>query len=193
MENKNARVWGSFFNVTNLDGKENDAQIIGSEIDVTNNSADGVYPNASKVGLQIVSLGSKLSTNAIEILAAGENTGWVRSASIYGDDINNGYLVLQNGKSGLRIVNNANNENILIINDDGSISEDCLIYKKYLKNNYHSNSNFALYFILLALIIINYIIFNRYKNKTEQRLLLLETKINNKGVNKNENKKNNKK
>lgn len=115
------------------------------------------------------------------------------SASIYGDDINNGYLVLQNGKSGLRIVNNANNENILIINDDGSISEDCLIYKKYLKNNYHSNSNFALYFILLALIIINYIIFNRYKNKTEQRLLLLETKINNKGVNKNENKKNNKK
>lgn len=71
MENKNARVWGSFFNVTNLDGEENDEKIIGSEIDVTNNSADGVYPNASKVGLQIVSLGSKLSTNAIEILAAG--------------------------------------------------------------------------------------------------------------------------
>ena len=83
-----------------------------------------------------------MSTNAIEILAAGENTNFSNgalllsenskivfntkdgSAAIYGDDINNGYLVLQNVKSGLRIVNNANNENILIINDDESLDND---------------------------------------------------------------------
>lgn len=246
-KNSNARVWGSFFNVTNNEGEDNDAQIIGSEIDVTNNSADGTSPNASKVGLQIVSLGSKLSTNAIEILAAGENTGWVNgilfgdksiyedgtvigtsqknikngidfsntnfsngalllsenskivfntkdgSAAIYGDDINNGYLVLQNGKSGLRIVNNANNENILIINDDGTISKDCLVYKKYLSDvNQNSNSNILYFIVLLILIIVNYFIFNNYKKKTEKRLLLLEEKINSGGT-KNESKKNNKK
>lgn len=213
-KNSNARVWGSFFNVTNNEGEENDAQIIGSEIDVTNNSADGTSPNASKVGLQIVSLGSKLNTNAIEILAAGENTGWVngilfgdksiyedgtvigtsqKSIKIYGDDINNGYLVLQNGKSGLRIVNNANNENILIINDDGTISKDCLVYKKYLSGvNQNSNINVLYFIVLLILIIANYIIFSNYKKKTEKRLLLLEEKINSGGT-KNGSKKNNKK
>jgi hypothetical protein len=63
-----ARVWGSFFNVTN--SKNQDAQLVGAEIDVTNYAKPGTAPNESKVGLQVVGLGTALNTNAIEVLAS---------------------------------------------------------------------------------------------------------------------------
>jgi hypothetical protein len=63
-----ARVWGSFFNVTN--SRNQDAQLVGAEIDVTNYAKPGTAPNESKVGLQVVGLGTALNTNAVEILAS---------------------------------------------------------------------------------------------------------------------------
>ncbi len=180
-----ARVWGGFLTATSQ--KDMDAQLVGLEVDVTNDSLPGVHPNQSKVGMQIVALGSYGCTNSIEVLAAEDsswhngilitngtisengtilgcaqdtpimtgidftNTPFTNAAidisnnskivmqsksgnptAVYADDINNGYLVLQAGASGLRITNNANDENLLILNADGSISPDCLIYKNIL-------------------------------------------------------------
>lgn len=77
------RVWGGFISARsgcngdhlgpgcNDDHLNNDhimdSQLIGLEIDVLNDGKPGVYPNHSKVGLQIVGFGKRL-TNAIEVL-----------------------------------------------------------------------------------------------------------------------------
>ena len=47
-------------------------------------------------------------------------TAGVGDAAIWRDDINNGYLVLQAGPPGLRIVNSANSANLMIITPDGN-------------------------------------------------------------------------
>ncbi len=63
-----ARVWGSFFTANSSHGDANDAQLIGSEIDVVNYTKPGVSPNESKTGIQVVGIGSAPVTNAIEII-----------------------------------------------------------------------------------------------------------------------------
>lgn len=188
---KGARVWGGFLTATSVNN--NDSQLVGLEIDVTNNSNDGVSPNASKVGAQIVSLGQYTCTNAIEILSADKsswqngilvtensissdgtiigvaqtnpihtgidfgNTNFSNAAiqikqnsklvfkqdngnpaALYTDEF--GYIVIQSGINGLRIVNNDNSANILKINSDGNISEDCLVYD-YLINKLSNNTS----------------------------------------------------
>jgi hypothetical protein len=68
-----ARAWGGFTSVTNTAGE--DAQIIGLEVDTMNTSLPGVFPNHSKVGVQIVGIGfgepdgDHRNTAAIEILS----------------------------------------------------------------------------------------------------------------------------
>jgi hypothetical protein len=68
---KNARVWGQFISAGNAEGPEQDAQVIGLEVDVINGSLPGKSPNRSKTGIQIVGVGSQPGTNAIEIIGAG--------------------------------------------------------------------------------------------------------------------------
>lgn len=169
------RVWGGFISARSELPAGHDSQLIGLEIDVLNDGLPGTYPNASKVGLQIVGFGNP-NTNAIEILtetpsAAFQNiiniqpnsvalNGTVigmtpqtaargidflgstfsdaaflvsanqkfvfRSpgspdAAIWRDEINNGYLVLQAGPPGLRIVNADNSRNLLVVTPDGDL------------------------------------------------------------------------
>jgi len=183
-----SRVWGGFLTATS--SKDMDSQLVGLEVDVTNDSLPGVNPNESKVGLQIVALGANECTNGVELLAAGKsswhngilvangtisedgtilgcaqgtpimtgidftNTPFTNAAigisnnskiamrsktgnpaAIYTDDINDGYLVMQAGVSGLRITNNANDANLLILNADGTISPDCLAYQAIQGSN----------------------------------------------------------
>lgn len=64
-----ARVWGGFLTAENSPGDDRDAQLVGLEVDVTNKSLPGVSPNASKVGIQVVGIGHRV-TNAIEIIGS---------------------------------------------------------------------------------------------------------------------------
>lgn len=67
-----ARIWGGFFNVSNqLLKKGQDTQLVALELDSLNYAKPGVSPNDSKVGLQIVGLGTSTNTNAVEILSNG--------------------------------------------------------------------------------------------------------------------------
>ena len=182
-----SRVWGGFITARNFDA-ENDAQLVGLEIDVSNYGKPGIFPNDSKVGAQIVALGDFECTNAIELIAAGKsswhngilvsegtinkdgaiigvsqsspvatgidfgNTPFTNAAiqvsndskivmktpsgnptCIYSDKFN--FLAVQAGTEGFRITNNENNQNLLVINPDGSVREDCLFYKKIIENN----------------------------------------------------------
>lgn len=181
-----SRVWGGFLTATSQ--KDMDAQLVGLEVDVTNDSLPGVAPNESKVGIQVVALGQYECTNGIELLAAGKsswnngilisqgtisengaviglaqntpiatgidfsNTPFTNAAlsvgnnskitmqsksgspaAMYADDINDGYLVLQAGVSGVRITNNENTENLLIIHPDGTIEANSLILTNPIK------------------------------------------------------------
>lgn len=174
------RVWGGFLSARSdfsrlPAGSNPDSQLIGLEIDVLNAGLPGVYPNASKVGLQIVGFGNR-NTNAIEILTQTPSAAWqnviniqpgtvapdgtvigmapqnagvginflgsrfadsaflvsenqritfrtagTSDAAIWRDDINNGYLVLQAGPPGLRIVNSDNTANLLMVTSDGDL------------------------------------------------------------------------
>lgn len=174
------RVWGGFISArsdfTKLGAGSNaDSQLIGLEIDVLNAGLPGVYPNASKVGLQIVGFGNR-NTNAIEILTQTASAAWgniiniqpdtvapdgavigmspqnagmginflgskfadsaflvsenqkitfrtagTSDAAIWRDDIFNGYLVLQAGPPGLRVVNSTNTANLLVVTDQGDL------------------------------------------------------------------------
>lgn len=62
-----SKVWGGFFTTSNKVGL--DAQLVGVEIDVLNYAKPGIPPNASKVGLQVVTIGDSDSSAAIEILS----------------------------------------------------------------------------------------------------------------------------
>ncbi len=61
-------MWGGFFTANSSKGSDKDAQLIGAEIDVNNDTKPGIAPNASKTGLQVVGIGSVSVTNAIEII-----------------------------------------------------------------------------------------------------------------------------
>ena len=173
---KDARVWGGFIKGSTSDGENNDAQVIGLEIDVINNALPGMSPNRSKTGLQIVGIGRAPVTNGIEIIGADaakwgngilfaegsiEKDGAViglsqtgniargidlsnttfsnaalllnkaapisfRSRSgnaslIYTDDFGNGHLVMQSGVDGLRVTNNENSKNLMVLQPNGDI------------------------------------------------------------------------
>jgi len=62
-----SKVWGGFFTTSNKVGL--DAQLVGVEIDVLNYAKPGIPPNASKVGLQVVTIGDSDSSASIEILS----------------------------------------------------------------------------------------------------------------------------
>lgn len=172
-----ARVWGGFISARSgfPNPGQDDAQLIGLEIDVLNGGLPGVYPNASKVGLQIVGFGNR-NTNAMEVLTETPSGAFMNilsiqpnavapdgtvigmaaqtaargidfqgvtftdaamivsanqklsfrapglgEAAIWRDDISNGSLVLQSGPAGTRVVNSANNTNLLIITPSGDL------------------------------------------------------------------------
>jgi hypothetical protein len=173
---KGARVWAGFLDATTPKGNDQDAQIVGLEVDASNYQKPGVSPNASKVGIQVVGLGSAPVTNGIEIIGTRQS-GWINGivfgdhavnedgtamgisqatpvklgidfsstpftyaamrisnnsllsfvsknggdSSIYADDINDGSLVFRAGRSGLRITNNQNSENLLTLSPDGEL------------------------------------------------------------------------
>ncbi len=82
----NARVWGGFFSARSWPNS-GDSQLIGLEVDVLNAGLDGVYPNHSKVGIQVVGFGAR-NTNAIEILTEGNGRGrWQNGLIISPDSI----------------------------------------------------------------------------------------------------------
>ena len=66
-----ARVWGGFFSSKTTSGANQDAQIVGVEVDTLNYGKPGVSPNASKDGIQIVGIGTSSVSNAIEVIGAG--------------------------------------------------------------------------------------------------------------------------
>lgn len=68
---ENARVWGGFFKSATAKGPDNDAQVVGLEVDVINQSLPGITPNRSKTGIQVVGIGSSTVTNAVEVIGAG--------------------------------------------------------------------------------------------------------------------------
>lgn len=80
-----SRVWGGFFTArtANVLGKPTpkDAQLIGLEIDVLNSSLPGVFPNDSKVGLQIVGFGHT-NTNAIELLTEAPGGKFINGINV---------------------------------------------------------------------------------------------------------------
>ncbi len=89
----NARVWGGFFSARSWPNS-GDSQLIGLEIDVLNAGLDGVYPNHSKVGLQVVGFGAR-NTNAIEILTEGNGNGrWQNAITISPDSISHDGTVI---------------------------------------------------------------------------------------------------
>jgi len=100
-----SRAWGGFFNVSNSNfgsgyasQAPKDAQLIALEVDVINWGLPGVYPNHSKVGLQIVGLGEALNTNAIEILSS-EKGKWVNGIVFMPNSIaENGTVIGIDGK-----------------------------------------------------------------------------------------------
>lgn len=67
-----ARAWGGFFVAETAGGPECDAQIVGLEVDVINNTQSGKAPNPSKSGIQIVGLGNFPVSDAIQVIGAGE-------------------------------------------------------------------------------------------------------------------------
>jgi len=67
---RGARVWGGFLTATSGDGDATDGQLVGLEVDITNHTLPGVSPNESKVGIQVVGLGTAGNTNAVEVIAA---------------------------------------------------------------------------------------------------------------------------
>jgi hypothetical protein len=69
-----ARVWGGFFTAENSPGDDHDAQLVGLEVDVTNKARPGVFPHASKVGIQVVGIGKRV-TNAVEVIGS-EDALW---------------------------------------------------------------------------------------------------------------------
>ena len=71
----------------------------------------------------------QVGTNSKLVLMSKENN----PAAIYTDEFDQGYLVLQAGSSGLRITNNENSQNILVLKEDGSIDPSCLVYKSLSK------------------------------------------------------------
>ena len=93
-----ARVWGGFFNVIN-ENLGHDAQLIALEVDVLNYGLPGVFPNASKVGLQIVGLGDCLNTNAIEILS-NKKGRWLNGIVFEPDALSDKSTVLGVGGEG---------------------------------------------------------------------------------------------
>lgn len=213
-----ARVWGGFLTATSK--ADMDSQLVGLEVDVTNDSLPGISPNESKVGVQIVALGKYECTNGIELLAAGDsswnngiliadgtisesgaiigsaqstpvktgidftNTPFTNAAlaisnnskitmqsksgnpaAIYTDDIDDGYLVLQAGKSGLRITNNENDKNLMIIHPDGTIEADFL-------NSHTDNSDVPTVVLLAGMVgILVYIAFLNIKVKQLQGVI----------------------
>ena len=209
-----ARVWGGFLTATSKEGM--DSQLVGLEVDVTNDSLPGISPNESKVGMQIVALGTYECTNGIELLAAG-NSSWNNGilisdgtisesgaiigssqttpiktgidftntpftnaavaisnnskitmqsksgnpAAIYTDDIDDGYLVLQAGRSGVRITNNENDKNLMVIHAAGTIEAD------FPNSNTSENRGMI---ILLAVIMIGFFGYIIYLNKKLKHL-----------------------
>lgn len=173
---KNARVWGGFFLARTAEGPRKDAQIIGLEVDAINNALPGLSPNRSKVGIQVVGIGTQPLTNAVEIIGAGKAQwgngllfskgaihadGAVIASSepgqlsrgidfsqthfrdfamslsqgsriflnsksggpsmLYTDDFDSGHLVLRGGVSGVRITNNNDSKNLMMIDSTGNI------------------------------------------------------------------------
>jgi len=68
---KNARVWGGFLVAQTADGSQKDSQIVGLEVDAINSALPGVSPNRSKVGVQVVGMGTQPLTSAVEVIGAG--------------------------------------------------------------------------------------------------------------------------
>ena len=99
-------------------------------------------------------------------------------ASIYTDTFRDGYLVIQTGKSGIRLVNNQNNENLLVINGDGTVDPECLLYKNYLNNkaSNFSNINVILLYITLVILIPMCIWIKLLFNKIKKLQMLIENK-----------------
>lgn len=79
----NSLVWGGFISARSLLKPGADAQLIGLEIDVLNDGKPGVFPNKSKVGLQIVGFG-KQNTNAIEIVNQSPTSGAFSNGIVFG-------------------------------------------------------------------------------------------------------------
>lgn len=218
-----ARVWGGFLTATSKEGM--DSQLVGLEVDVTNDSQPGVSPNESKVGMQVVALGKYECTNGIELLAAG-NSSWNNGilisegtisesgtilgssqstpvktgidftntpftnaalaisnnskitmqsksgnpAAIYTDDIDDGYLVLQAGRSGIRITNNENDENLMIIHADGTIEAD------FLSSNTAGNNNTLTVALAVVMVgFLGYIVYLNSKLKELQKMIRTST------------------
>ncbi len=72
---KNARVWGGFLVARTSEGFKKDAQVIGLEVDTINDALPGLSPNRSKVGVQVVGIGTQPLTSAVEVIGAG-NAKW---------------------------------------------------------------------------------------------------------------------
>ncbi len=84
---KGARVWAGFLNAETPKGDDQDAQIVGLEVDASNFQKPGVSPNASKVGIQVVGLGNAPVTNGIEIISSRQS-GWINGIVFGGQSIN---------------------------------------------------------------------------------------------------------
>lgn len=63
------KAWGGFFTAEGPNDANLDSQLVGVEVDVINKAKAGVSPNQSKVGIQIVSIGERDSSAALEIIS----------------------------------------------------------------------------------------------------------------------------
>lgn len=125
---KGGLVWGGFLSARSGSTGEPDfdSQLIGLEIDVLNAGLPGVYPNASKVGLQIVGFGAP-NTNAIEILTQSPKHGqWHNGFNVQPGSISKDGAVIGIGRQsaaiGLNLYGSTFSDSAVIVSPDQRIT-----------------------------------------------------------------------
>lgn len=123
------RVWGGFISArSQFNGKIKDSQLIGLEIDVLNAGLPGVSPNQSKVGLQIVGFGNRV-TNAIEVLNDGgkdSNSQWQNVLNVQPGAVASDGTIIgvgpQNAAIGIDFRNSTFNDSAFLISEDQKLT-----------------------------------------------------------------------
>lgn len=144
------RVWGGFLSarsgfINSPSGDRADSQIVGLEIDVLNGGLPGVFPNASKVGLQIVGFGN-INTNAIEVLTETPSAAWMNILNIQPNTVAPDGTVIgmtpQNARLGINFEGSRFLDSAMLLSENNRISfrtpgtSDAAIYRDALGNGH---------------------------------------------------------
>jgi hypothetical protein len=142
------RVWGGFISARS-DFKQQsgmDSQLIGLEIDVLNAGKPGLFPNSSKVGLQIVGFGRE-NTNAIEVLSQGPESGqWQNILQVAPGTVSKNGTIIgvgpQKTQIGINLFGSSFSDSALILSTNSKITfrspglSDAALYRDEFSNGF---------------------------------------------------------